>query len=72
METQRRTIDCNLCGCDDASVVFEAGQAQASRVVKCNQCGLMYASPRDKLPEELKQVFRDTQIIASQNEIRLE
>jgi SAM-dependent methyltransferase len=52
MDVQRQTIDCNLCGSSDASVVFEAGVAQASRVVKCNQCGLMYASPRAKLPDQ--------------------
>jgi 2-polyprenyl-3-methyl-5-hydroxy-6-metoxy-1,4-benzoquinol methylase len=52
MDAQRKIIDCNLCGCSDASVVFEAGVAQASRVVKCNHCGLMYASPRAKLPDQ--------------------
>ena len=52
MDAQRKVIDCNLCGSSDASVVFEAGVAQASRVVKCNRCGLMYASPRAKLPDQ--------------------
>jgi SAM-dependent methyltransferase len=52
MDVQRTTIDCNLCGSDDATVVFEAGVAQASRVVQCRQCGLMYASPRAKLPDQ--------------------
>jgi SAM-dependent methyltransferase len=52
MDAHRKTIDCNLCGASDVDVVFEAGVAQASRVVKCRQCGLMYASPRAKLPDQ--------------------
>jgi 2-polyprenyl-3-methyl-5-hydroxy-6-metoxy-1,4-benzoquinol methylase len=52
MDVQRTTIDCNLCGHGDVTVVFEAGVAQASRVVRCKQCGLMYASPRAKLPDQ--------------------
>ena len=52
MDVQRKTIDCNLCGSDETDVVFEAGIAQASRVVKCRQCGLMYASPRAKPPDQ--------------------
>lgn len=52
MDAHRKTIDCNLCGSTDAQVLFEAGVAQASRIVKCRQCGLMYASPRAKLPDQ--------------------
>jgi SAM-dependent methyltransferase len=52
MDAHRKTIDCNLCGAHEADVVFEASVAQASRVVKCRQCGLMYASPRAKLPDQ--------------------
>jgi SAM-dependent methyltransferase len=52
MDAHRKTIDCNLCGANEADVVFEAGVAQASRIVKCRQCGLMYASPRAKLPDQ--------------------
>lgn len=52
MDAQRKTIDCNLCDSTDAPVLFEAGVAQASRIVKCRQCGLMYASPRAKLPDQ--------------------
>jgi SAM-dependent methyltransferase len=39
-------LPCNLCGSRDYSVVFEAGVAQISRVVKCAGCGLLYANPR--------------------------
>ena len=39
-------VACNLCGSDDFSVVFKAGEAQLNQVVKCNRCGLMYANPR--------------------------
>jgi 2-polyprenyl-3-methyl-5-hydroxy-6-metoxy-1,4-benzoquinol methylase len=52
MDAHRKLIDCNLCGSSDVSVVFEAGVAQASRIVKCEHCGLMYASPRAKLPDQ--------------------
>jgi len=52
MDAHRKLIDCNLCGSSDVSIVFEAGVAQASRVVRCKQCGLMYASPRAKLPDQ--------------------
>jgi uncharacterized Zn finger protein len=52
MDVQRKTVDCNLCGSGEASVVFGAGIAQASRIVKCAHCGLMYASPRAKLPDQ--------------------
>lgn len=37
---------CNLCGIDDATVLFGEGVAQRNRIVRCNRCGLMYASPR--------------------------
>jgi SAM-dependent methyltransferase len=52
MDAPLKTIDCNLCGSSNSTVVFEAGVAQASRVVKCDDCGLMYASPRAKLPDQ--------------------
>jgi hypothetical protein len=41
-----QTLACNLCGSEDYSVVFEAGVAQVSRIVKCTRCGLLYANPR--------------------------
>jgi SAM-dependent methyltransferase len=52
MDVHRKNLPCNLCGSDDPKVLFEAGVAQASRIVKCEQCGLMYASPRSKLPDQ--------------------
>jgi 2-polyprenyl-3-methyl-5-hydroxy-6-metoxy-1,4-benzoquinol methylase len=39
-------VSCNLCGKDDYVVLFEAGVAQRSRIVKCSHCGLMYSNPR--------------------------
>jgi len=39
MDAQRKTIDCNLCGSPDAAVMFEAGVAQAARIVKCEHAG---------------------------------
>jgi len=52
MDVHRKTIDCNLCGSSAATVVFEAGVAQAARIVKCDQCGLMFSSPRAKPPDQ--------------------
>jgi SAM-dependent methyltransferase len=47
------TIPCNLCGVDDANVVFGPGVAQASQIVRCNRCGLMYASPRAQVADSV-------------------
>ena len=52
MDAHRKSLDCNLCGSSDADTIFEAGVAQASRIVKCKQCGLMFSSPRAKLPDQ--------------------
>jgi SAM-dependent methyltransferase len=52
MDALRKNLPCNLCGSSEQRVLFEAGVAQASRIVKCEQCGLMYASPRAKLPDQ--------------------
>jgi SAM-dependent methyltransferase len=42
------------CGIDDATVVFGPGVAQISQIVRCNRCGLMYASPRAKDPDHVQ------------------
>ncbi|MBV9387839.1 MAG: class I SAM-dependent methyltransferase [Chroococcidiopsidaceae cyanobacterium CP_BM_ER_R8_30] len=42
-------VVCNACGCDDYVVIFPDGVAQRNQIVRCNYCGLMYASPRYKL-----------------------
>jgi len=39
-------VPCNLCGADDAEVLFEAGVAQHNQIVACRKCGLMYSNPR--------------------------
>jgi SAM-dependent methyltransferase len=39
---------CNLCQRDDAQVLYLAGVAQRNQIVRCNHCGLMYASPREE------------------------
>jgi 2-polyprenyl-3-methyl-5-hydroxy-6-metoxy-1,4-benzoquinol methylase len=39
-------VACNLCQVDDATVIYPAGVAQLNEIVRCNRCGLMYASPR--------------------------
>lgn len=52
---ETHAVACNICHADDAAVVFRAGVAQIQQIVRCNQCGLMYANPR-KTPdcEEMK------------------
>jgi SAM-dependent methyltransferase len=44
METE--SVVCNICGADDFRLVFPAGKAQRNQIVRCNQCSLMYATPR--------------------------
>jgi SAM-dependent methyltransferase len=46
--SRMETLSCNLCGSKDYSVLFEAGVAQISRIVKCVSCGLLYANPRSR------------------------
>lgn len=41
-------VPCNLCGADDADVLFKAGVAQHNQIVKCRHCGLMYSNPRNR------------------------
>jgi 2-polyprenyl-3-methyl-5-hydroxy-6-metoxy-1,4-benzoquinol methylase len=48
------SVPCNYCGVDDATVVFGAGVAQLNQIVRCNRCGLMYASPRAKEPDHVE------------------
>jgi SAM-dependent methyltransferase len=40
------STNCNICKADDFTVLYPPGVAQVSQIVKCNQCGLMYANPR--------------------------
>jgi SAM-dependent methyltransferase len=40
------TVPCGICGSDRFTVVYPPGVAQINQVVKCLDCGLMYASPR--------------------------
>lgn len=42
-----RFVKCNLCGADDYTILFPKGYAQVHRIVRCNQCGLMYANPQE-------------------------
>jgi SAM-dependent methyltransferase len=44
-------LGCNLCGSSNFSVLFEAGTAQVNRIVKCSDCGLMYANPHQRPPD---------------------
>lgn len=44
--TFEERVICNLCGSDDYDILFKAGVAQLSQIVKCRCCSLMYANPR--------------------------
>jgi 2-polyprenyl-3-methyl-5-hydroxy-6-metoxy-1,4-benzoquinol methylase len=43
---EQKYIKCNNCDADDYTIVFPEGKAQIHRIVKCNNCGLMYANPQ--------------------------
>lgn len=45
------SVGCNLCSSSNFSVLFDAGVAQVNRIVKCGDCGLMYAYPRQRPPD---------------------
>ncbi len=49
-----QSVPCNYCEVDDATVVFGPGVAQPNQIVRCNRCGLMYASPRVKAPDHVE------------------
>ena len=73
-------VPCNYCKVDDATVVFPAGVAQLNQIVRCNRCGLMYASPRAKEPDHLEIAAydpaynplhpRDTRVLKEQLQVR--
>ena len=48
------SVLCNYCEVDEATVVFGPGVAQPNQIVRCNRCGLMYASPRAKVPDHVE------------------
>ncbi|MGO9809897.1 MAG: methyltransferase domain-containing protein [Isosphaeraceae bacterium] len=48
------SVPCNYCEVDEATVVFGPGVAQPNQIVRCNRCGLMYASPRAKVPDHVE------------------
>jgi SAM-dependent methyltransferase len=66
-------VPCNYCGVDDATEVFGPGVAQASRIVRCNRCDLMYANPRAKEPDHVQiQTWDPNQVSLSWYSQRLE
>ncbi len=56
-------ILCNLCGSDDYSTIYQAGEAQVSQIVKCNKCGLMYANPRKKNEDHIDIEAEDPELV---------
>jgi SAM-dependent methyltransferase len=49
---------CNNCGSLEYGVVFEAGSAQVNQIVRCGDCGLMYAFPMNT--NNLSQYLNDS------------
>ena len=54
-------VNCNLCGRDDAQLIFKAssirrGQSDEFNVVQCRDCGLVYTNPRIS-PEKIKDYY---------------
>lgn len=50
--TSSRQVNCNLCGANDAEIVFPKGYAQLHQIVRCRRCGLMYANPQEHVDSE--------------------
>jgi 2-polyprenyl-3-methyl-5-hydroxy-6-metoxy-1,4-benzoquinol methylase len=46
MVSEPTFVKCNLCGANNYKVIFDEGTAQVHRIVKCNNCGLIYANPQ--------------------------
>lgn len=59
-------VTCNLCGIDNYTVLFEKGVAQTNQIVKCNNCGLMYANPRIKDVDHVLIEDYDPEFVLSQ------
>lgn len=45
--SSRSRVACNLCGADDYAVLYGENVAQPHQIVRCCNCGLMYANPQD-------------------------
>ena len=59
-------VTCDLCGSDNYTVLFEKGVAQTNQIVKCNNCGLMYANPRIKEVDHVLVEDYDPEFVLSQ------
>ncbi len=46
MEQALKYVNCNVCNADKYDVVFPENKGQIHRIVKCTECGLMYANPQ--------------------------
>lgn len=53
-------VSCNICNSDNATELFPAGKAQVHRIVKCNECSLMYANPQTDNVGEVEQNYQNT------------
>jgi hypothetical protein len=45
-QTKTLKARCNICDSDDYVILFHEGKAQIHRIVKCKNCGLIYANPQ--------------------------
>jgi SAM-dependent methyltransferase len=55
VEVTSQPVPCNLCGSLSQEVLFRTGEAQPNQIVKCTDCGLMFASPRTR-PADIESI----------------
>lgn len=72
------SIKCNICGSSDYRILFKEHEAQLHRIVKCTNCGLLYANPQninsesysDRVESAEPLTENDSHIIKANNSIR--
>ena len=47
-----KEIKCTICGSSEYDIVFKENEAQIHQIVKCSNCGLMYANPQKAIITE--------------------
>ena len=57
-----RKVNCIICKTDNHTPIYEIG---ASRVVKCNQCSLVYVNPRPS-DEEVRSIYKGDYFTSAQ------
>jgi 2-polyprenyl-3-methyl-5-hydroxy-6-metoxy-1,4-benzoquinol methylase len=66
------TVSCGICGSDAFVVLYGPGVAQLNQIVRCEQCGLMYANPRKQADHVELEAQREEWDFAERNPQRFE